>query len=396
MTDVGHAFFAPSGAPEWGHCSGAALARAMAPDVETQKTLEGNAAHWVVAETLAVWRDGGVAVVDDFLEQTAPNGTVIDQEMVDSARIMVADVLDICQQYGGLRNLLVEYRVHMPTIHSSRCWGTLDVALDLRHLGHVYLWDYKHGHGGVSPFENLQLVSYFEGLRNEWDVNGGDTMHGDQRITLHGRICQPRNYRATQDVNEWTVTWSDLRPLVNKLSAQAHEAENNPQMVAGAHCRYCPARIRCEAAREYGYYLIDHVCRPFAIDTLDGAALAVEREILKAGATALSSRLDAIEDELELRIAGGERGTGLALETGQGRNKWTVPVPQVVAFGAQFGVDISKPDVMTPTQAAASVPAEIRQFFKEAMKSVTRRGTTGLKLVPAQDSRTSRAFKRSK
>jgi hypothetical protein len=372
------------------------LAAQAVPDLDTQASREGDAAHWVVANSLehvALNSLGDLPpdFMDEGVGQTAPNGIIVDQEIVDSATVMVDDVLSVCQFYNvHPRELKIEYRVHTPTIHADN-WGTLDVALDLRHQlrgGKLYLWDFKHGHGQVNAKHNLQSINYLEGLRHEWSIDGWQ----DQGLIVHSRIVQPRCFREIGPVDEWICNFADIRPFVNVLHSQALEADQNPQMCAGKHCRYCPARIRCPANRQANYALIDWVKLPYEIETMGGPDLAFERQIIEDGLVLMKSRLEAIDDDLGQRIRDGATDTGFVLQAGQGREKYTVPAGQAISLAAQFGFDISKLGVLTPTQSVAKAPKAIRSFFKQAMKKITTRNSTGLQLVPASESKTARAF----
>ena len=390
-----HAFFAPSGAPVWGYCSAYPLVMQACPQFDTQATLEGTAAHWVVSEVLYSAKKCGTldvaGTLGTYLGVTAPNGVVIDREIIDGTAVMVRDVLDVCRQYGASpASLLIEYRVTALTVHPSSCWGTLDVALDLRALDTplVVLWDYKHGHGQVDALDNLQLVTYLEGLRNSWGVTG----YEDQRIEYMFRVVQPRCYRDGGPVDIANGLWSDLRPLVNQLSHQAIEATQGGKMCPGKHCRYCPAIVRCSAARKLSYHVIDWLREPYATESMSDEDAALERDILATGSVVLEARRSALNDELIHRIRGGSTGTGLVLEAGKGRSNWAVPVAQVVALGTQFGVNLAKEAALTPTQATALVPATMRGYFKQATAAMTTRKPTGLKLKPASESRTARAF----
>lgn len=389
-----HALYAPSSFGETAHCSGSVLAKQAVPDQETQATREGEASHWVVGECLTEWKkiDAPIALTCDWIGKAAPNGVIIDQEMADGADVMVTEVLAICNKYGGLRCLLVEHRVQMTAIHPTNCWGTLDVAIDLRHLGKLFLFDYKYGHAQVEAKLNYQLIGYSQGLKELWGINGID----DQNIDVHMRIVQPRCYRQSGPVSKWDVKWCDLRGEVNLLAAQVHEAETNPQMCAGEHCRYCPAIIKCAAARQGGYQLIDYVKVPYEIEQYSDSDLATERMILESGYALLKSRLEAVNDELEYRVSNGATETGFIMQSGQGNLKYTVLPAQAAAFAMQLGVDISKDAVLTPTQTIAKTPVDKRPLIKEALKAITKRDATGLKLVPASESRTARAFQRSK
>ena len=386
-----HARFAPSAAPEYAYCSGSILANESVPDRETQETREGDAAHWVVAGCLTAWKNGGSESSDGYLGNTAPNGVVIDEEILDSANVMIADVVEVCTRHNARAWLKVEYRVQILAVHPTDSWGTLDAALITPSLDIIYVWDFKHGHGQVDALDNFQLVSYTEGLREEWQADG----YVNGNTAVHMRVVQPRCYRSSGPVDEWVTPLGQIRGHVNQLAAQAREAENNPQMCAGKHCRYCPARVPCAAAKQAGYQWVDYAKSPYQIETYDDASLATEQKILEGGLVLLKARLEAIEDELQYRISQGATGTGLVLESGLGRRKWRVPIEQAIAFCQQFGIDIEVPAARTPTQATQRVPVAMRDNFKLALDSVSERKSTGLKLVTASNSRTARAFKRS-
>ena len=393
-----HARFAPSAAPEYAYCSGSILANKAVVDRDTEETREGEAAHWVVATGLNAYRDlePKRGSVTELLGTTAPNGVVIDEEIIDSAEVMIADVVEVCEQYNYLHGdrawLLIEYRVQISAVHPTDSWGTLDVALIMPSLDLMYVWDFKHGHGQVDALDNYQLVSYTEGLREDGRIDG----YATGKTKLHLRVVQPRCYRQSGPVDEWVTTLGGITGHVTRLAAQAQEAETNPQMCAGKHCRYCPARIQCAAAKQAGYQWVDFAKTPYQIETYDDISLATERAILEGGLVLLKARFEAIEDELRYRISQGAVGTGLTLESGLGRRKWKVPIPQAVAFCKQFGIDIEVPAARTPTQATQKVPVAMRANFKAVLDSVSERKSTGLKLVTASNSRTARAFKRSK
>ena len=127
---------------------------------------------------------------------------------------------------------------------------------------------------------------------------------------------------------------------------------------------------------------------------MNGQDLAVELGILKQGGVTLKARKEAIEEELKHRIGKGESDSGLALENGVGRLAWTVPTAQALAFVAQLGVDATKADILTPTQTIAKASKEMKPIIEQAIKAVTKRPSTGLKLIKAADSKTARAFRK--
>ena len=389
-----HAPLPASFTPVWGHCSAAIMAALQCPRPETEESRTGEAAHWVFAEVLLNFqgKQEGPLICSAYIGKTAPNGVVIDDTMAEGAQVMVSDVLDIAQKHGAVQSMLIEHRVAMPEVHPQN-WGTLDTAIILRRgeqISAIILWDYKNGHRERRAKGDFQLTDYAEGLCDEYGIAGVQ----EQQIDLIFRIVQPFCYRATGPVDEWVGKLSDIRGDLNTLQAKAHEAFNNPQMSTGLHCRDCPGVGPCSARRKADYNLIDLVNTPYEMDTMSGEDMATERQIISDGLAAAKERLKAIEDNLTHRIGEGESGTGLALEATYGNLAWTVPPEQAAALATQFGLNISKNAVKTPTQAMQMASKKMKSAFTMAVKAVTKRPSGKLKLINADDSRTARAFKR--
>ena len=363
----------------WGYCAGSVKANASVPDIETQESRDGTAAHWVALDCCL---RNGLSDTSAFLGKTDPDGTVIDEAMCEGAQAIVDDVLEVYAEHGG--QLLIEHRVTMPRIHPEN-WGTLDCALHVPQKGLLYLWDYKNGHGIVDAKGNLQLIDYSAGLPL------------DPNTTIIFRIVQPFAYRSQGPVDEWRVKLSDLLQYYNQLAYKAAEAMGpNPTMTTGKHCQHCKIVGRCGAAREAAYNYIDVVNAPYLIDDMDGASLALEQRIIENGLVMAKARLKDIEDNLKYRVKNGDTSTGLALETCYGNNNWTVSDAQAIAFAKQFGADIGKTVAKTPTQAIKAVPKDLREFFTTALKAVAKRKPKGLTLINAADSISHRAFKKVK
>lgn len=378
-----HALLAPSAAPQWGHCAGSVKVNANQPDLGTLESREGTAAHWVC---LDMCLRNNVADASALLGSVDPDGTVIDEKMVEGAQCMIDDVRAVQAEHGG--QLLIEHRVHMPHIHAEN-WGTLDCAVVLLFKDTLYLTDYKHGHGIVDAKENLQLIDYMSGLVAELGI--------DRDITIVFRIVQPFAYRSTGPVDEWQCKLSELVPYFEQLKRQAHEAMGpNPTLTTGKHCQHCAGVGRCDAAKRAGYNFVDVMRAPYLIDTMDGASLANERTIIENGVILAKARLKAIEDDLKHRIKSGDASTGLALETGYGHKKWSVPDDVAINFAAQFDIDIGKTVAITPTQAISKAPKATRALFEHTLKAVTKRDARGLNLIKADDSISHRAFKKAR
>lgn len=385
-----HAPLAPSGSGLWGNCSGAYQAQLNISNPDTVETRTGTAAHWVFSEVIYNHKDpmrGGPLDCWRYYEGVAPNGVVIDASICEGAQTMVDEVLKICFNPTRLSQALVEQRVYMPAIHPHN-WGTLDAALYLPNENCLIVWDYKHGHLYHSPVGHLQLIDYVQGLVELYNLNGAD----EQRITVVLKIVQPFCYYKPGTVREWRVKLSDLRPYWNQLADKAHEAFNNPKLSSGPWCRDCLARINCPAVRLSNYSLIHLANMPYSMDLMDGRALSVEREILRNGVEVAKKRLEAIEEQLLHNIMGGDDTSNYTTEAVEGRQNWSIPAKQAAALMENFGVDITKPDVLTPKQSVKKTPVALRKQVERLLKQFTT-AKTKFVLVEKTESRTARAFK---
>lgn len=384
-----HAPLAPSSAPIWGFCSGSVPAQLGEPDISTPEAEEGTAAHWVLEQCLLGWKAGGTPAAFDWVGSVAPNGVVVDEHIAECVQVGVDDVIEVCQQYGTTDEMLIEFRVHMPTVHEHN-WGTSDVGIYFPRMRHLFVWDYKHGHRENRAKENLQLIDYAEGYRLHFGIDG----YYDQQTKLSLRVVQPNCYHADGAVNKWDILLSDIRPYINQLRGKAWEAFNAPVLSPGKHCRDCRAVLPCPAARRAVHSWADYANSPYELDTMTGPDLAVELRIIEDGMAVAKARAGAITDELTHRIQNGEADTGKTLGTGRPGWKFSCPPAQAVAFARNFGVDIAKEATLTPTQAVAKCPRDMRDNFKLAINSITTRQAGSLKLIDAEDSLAVKAFKR--
>ena len=114
----GHAFIAPSSMGITVHCSYYPHIAAMFPDDDDTDSRDGTAAHWVMEEVLNSYKggyvEGRIRVASDFLGKTAPNSVIIDDEMVDAAKVMISHCLKLVDTHGAGQMMCVEQRLQMP------------------------------------------------------------------------------------------------------------------------------------------------------------------------------------------------------------------------------------------------------------------------------------------
>jgi hypothetical protein len=378
-----HSLLPPSGAPIWGSpngCTGWVLMSQMYPETEeTPEAAEGTASHEVGAKLIQA-ATVAAGFIDLPIGQPASNGVVITEEMFEAAEVYAEDVADVMRSTGNFVPQ-VEQRVNCPTIHELS-WGTPDCWIYDKATGNLYIWDYKFGYGVVEAFENWQLINYLAGIIEQLELTGIQT----QYITVHMRIVQPRAFHHDGVVREWIVNASDLRGYFNTLEAAAAETlGSNPVTRSGSHCKHCPGRHACSAALQAGVQLYEVAAQPMALE-LPVEALSVQLSIVKRAIKQLECIESGMSEQAKVTIKTGNNVPGWLLEQGQGRQKWSVPIDEVVAMGAIEGVVLSKDAVITPKQAIKlGIDAGVISQY-----SIT--PNTGLKLVPDNGNKARRLF----
>lgn len=338
-----HATLQPSSAARWVQCPGSVVMEAMFPQADTDSSVEGTLAHEVVAARL--------------LGKPIPAGAT--EEMLDGADTFEDYVLGIKKQVNPHVTAVVECRVNCFDIHPE-CWGTPDVRVTDVALGKIFIPDYKFGHRYVDPFENWQLLCYAIGAV----ANYGTATTDDLEITL--AVVQPRSYHKEGPIREWVIKASDLEPYLAVLKGSAAEAmSGNAATHTGPECRDCKARHACPAYQDAAYMAVEMSGEPTPFD-LPATAIGHELALLQSAADVLKGRISGLEMEMMATLKRGERVNGWMLEQGMGREKFSVPVVEILALGEMMGVDLSKPGVVTPKQAIkAGIPAAVIAGYTE-------------------------------
>ena len=372
MSELFHFPLSASAASRWVACAGSVNLCALYPSGETPKSMEGTAAHWVASETLTNTQPPLGAI--------APNGIEVTEEMLDGAD-MYADNVRAATSRGGA--LHVEKTMGCHTIHSD-CGGTPDAWH--HDSGNITVWDYKFGHGFVDVFENQQLIVYAAGILELLGVVNGSGKD-DSFFTFTFRIVQPRNYHRDGPIREWKVKAVDLRAHFNILRAAADAAwlRVDAKCTPGGQCGHCDGRHACEALQQAGFKGMDFASGSTPLE-LSNAALGTELTLINHYLARLEARKTGLEEMAAAQIKSGGVVPGFTLDSTVGRLGWTKPVDEVIALGQMMGVEVSKPGVITPTQAIkAGLPDTV-------VAQYSGRPAGGLKLVASKDAVARRVF----
>lgn len=336
----------PSGSHQWSVCHGSHKMQCNIPSTAPSTAAEeGTAIHWI-AEQMLRWyiTQLPLKLPSDFVNQLSPNDVLITQEMYNAADLYVTDILKSIKTGVIIPDLHVEELIDLDIIY-PKMKGTADCWLYNKQANHLTVWDLKGGHGLVEVIKNPQLMIYAAGIIDHLGVS-------DVNITF--KIVQPRAYHPLGAVRKWQITSKHLNPLIADISEAAHIAMgDDPQCIAGTHCRYCTARHSCRSLYGTVYNAIDVITDAVPVD-LQGAALSNELKLLRRISKLVDYRKTAIEAQVESELKKGGTIPHFMIQKKMGRKRWSNKdtQDQITAVGDMLGIELRKPtELLTPTQA---------------------------------------------
>lgn len=219
-----HFRLSPSAASRWINCPGSLKLSAGIKRESSVYADEGTEAHAVGEEGILTGKDA--KEITDNAEMAAAV-----QVYLDEIR-SVARRFDVIAQY-------TERTLEHTSI--TDLGGTADHYVlyvdDDKTVCHVF--DYKHGVGvPVDVRENKQVLTYFAIIASHFPPDLIDI--------YRATIVQPRAFSG-DDIQTWECDHervAEHEALIKEVSTQEH-------LVAGDHCRWCPAIQRCPKLREH-------------------------------------------------------------------------------------------------------------------------------------------------
>ena len=296
-----HAVLGPSSAKRWLACTPSARFEEQFPNVETVFAAEGTLAH-AISETILRARLG---IITD--EQYADSMIAYEAHALYSLEMLThaEQYADFCMYDAEDGDICaVETRLDISS-HVPEGFGTGDF-MRVHVIKKVLKFkDLKYGKGvAVSAVENEQLKIYAIGALNWYGW-----LYDIEIETVEVSIYQPRiNNNSTWGISvKELMHWADT--ILRPQAELAFKGEG--QYVPGDHCKFCRARVRCQALADHNLDLFKHELKLH--DQLSDVALL---EIVKKGGL-LAAWYKDIEEYVLSEAVKGKKWEGMKLVEGK-------------------------------------------------------------------------------
>jgi hypothetical protein len=243
-----------SGAHRWLNCPGSFQLSVAAPARPSSiYAATGTLAHDYIEHAfgtaVSLGQPPGTRKVDGtergVLIDVEGHTITVDQDLIEGVNLMLDYVEIAARQSDWVRcEFQVELDDYFPVDHPPPVvmFGRVDVALlDLAH-GVLEIIDYKNGAGVfVTVKDNPQLLYYAAGVLRELPANQLRRL-----TTIKLTVVQP-NAPGSEPVRSHEITPVDLLMWVDDVLVPGVHAcaQDNPRLVPGSWCRFCPAIHVC-------------------------------------------------------------------------------------------------------------------------------------------------------
>jgi len=232
---VPHAIFSPSSSDRWFECPASAYLNYSAEYSVNIAAATGTLIH-EMCEMLLKGRLKDITLEEYWLNKVVDIEDFqikVTEDMIKCAEVYVEYIFKRKEELNA--TMVIEEKVFMDEI-SDKCFGTADCILIAE--DRICVIDLKSGKWPVEAVKNKQLMIYGVGAFIRYGNENPD-------ITMELTIVQPRIKNA---IKTFEITTPNLLSWATQDLKQATDAcdEENPQRVAGEHCRFCAAKADCD------------------------------------------------------------------------------------------------------------------------------------------------------
>lgn len=232
---MSHSALGGSNAYIWTVCTAQPSMVAGIPDPSGYPAALGTVAHQLGELCLHQNKQAQELIGVEFYEEVEGEQQrfVVDQDMVDAVQIYLDHIRGIAP--GAQWH--IESRVDLSRLHRGM-YGTADFWTVVGNM--LIVRDYKHGEWNGVEITGPQLPFYAIGAFFKALDAGYTITHVDIGIV------QPRYAHEHGPIRTMVMTVDQLNEWANFFASKARETEENPQLMAGPHCKYCVAK-HCRA-----------------------------------------------------------------------------------------------------------------------------------------------------
>ena len=229
-----HAVLSASASHRWLSCNPSARLEQEFEDRTSSAAAEGTAAH--------AWCEYKLQKALGLPIEEPPKSEYDSPEMdahTDAYVAFVLEVLEEANQTCADPQILIEQRLDL-TSYIPEAFGTGDCIIVAD--SNIHIIDMKYGQGVlVEAEDNSQMMLYALGALRLYDF-----LYDIQTVSM--TIFQPRR----ENVSTWTIPVAELLEWASTtLKENADRAfKGEGEFVAGPHCQFCKAAVRCRARAE--------------------------------------------------------------------------------------------------------------------------------------------------
>lgn len=352
-----HALLSASSSSRWLVCTPSARLESLYPNGSSAYAEEGTKAHALAEKTLSAFLKGGSGKVeceDGEMREAVQRYVDTCIEKITAAKTASPDA--VCG---------VEIRLNFSS-WVPKGFGTGDCVL-VSDDG-IEVIDLKYGKGvPVHAEGNTQMRLYALGAYARYGL-----LFDTDTITM--TIVQPRLDSISSDtlaMDELLAWGSKIRPIAEK----AFRGEGD--CVAGGHCRFCRAKIKCKAHHDY---LLDDLNFTIPDELTDDQLAGI---VLKA--KEIKSYISDVEAFALAEALKGKKWKGLKLVAGRSTRKITDEEKAIDLLKAGGYTDVYKPQELKTLTALEKLVG--KKNLAELLKGVIEKPEGKPTLVPQSDRR---------
>lgn len=310
---------------------------------------------------------------------------LIDDEMAEG----VQEYLDFVRELANQNDVEVktESYVNLRWIGIAGLdGGTADFSCYNTETKTLDVVDFKYGRGvAVEPQDNKQLLCYALGVARRYSNQG----LAQVRLT----VVQPRCPHPKGSIRTWEVDVLDLFEFEDEIRERAL-ATRDPEapLVAGEHCKFCPAAAICEVRREQVLELaqaefsaLDEMKLP-TVNMMDSAKLA---QIL-AHAGQIEDWIKRVKEHAYIEATHGRCPPGWKLVAKRATRKWRDEFQARGFVQGKFNLDeadILEVKLRSPAQIEPLLPGKNKAERASLIAEIVVKESSGTTLAPEADKR---------